>query len=324
MDALAAQCIADQCILIESNIGKLYTSGNNIHKCIDILTLSFSKLIADHIIPQKKDICNKLLQQVCAWQKTMSGKLIFDTAEILELSDLYANLLAHCYVSIDNIEEIIQLFHMSSFVDKEICTLVIKISINQKIQGLHNELEQASLTLADLYAKVRAPFQTADIDADLARLAAESQYVPEDAVIVDDTRVTHDISCTIDYIQGKIEYIKQSIRDCDSDYDSDYDSDNDMNKLIKYIDEWISKWWLYNSKTYDKLMVVLKVPRIYMCISQCIICYGMHQYMVFLECKHILCIECMYKYKYTYVCKNKKECPYCRQQMIFRGYMLSQ
>jgi hypothetical protein len=74
---------------------------------------------------------------------------------------------------------------------------------------------------------------------------------------------------------------------------------------------------LYESLEYDQLLEKLNILGIEPFDGACIICYDVHPYMLLTQCNHILCIECMYNYKYMYY---NKDCPYCRQLLVFVGY----
>jgi hypothetical protein len=75
---------------------------------------------------------------------------------------------------------------------------------------------------------------------------------------------------------------------------------------------------LYESQKYDQLLEKLNIPAMIDPINEsCIICYDQHQYMLLTDCNHVLCIECMYQYKYKY---EHNICPYCRKILKFKGY----
>jgi hypothetical protein len=74
---------------------------------------------------------------------------------------------------------------------------------------------------------------------------------------------------------------------------------------------------LYESRGYDQLLAELNIPPKEPFDGECIICYDTIQYMIKLQCNHILCIECIYCYKYIH---RNNTCPYCRQQLIINSY----
>jgi hypothetical protein len=93
---------------------------------------------------------------------------------------------------------------------------------------------------------------------------------------------------------------------------------------ITVVDNTIISWkiiddtyQLYENKQYKQFLERQQLIFVNSIEGTCVICYDNNQYMVQTECNHVFCIDCMYLYKYKY---SKTECPYCRQNLIFRKY----
>jgi ankyrin repeat protein len=75
---------------------------------------------------------------------------------------------------------------------------------------------------------------------------------------------------------------------------------------------------LYQSKQYELFLAKLKISKNKSAIGDlCMICYDTHQYMTITTCNHVMCIDCMYVYRYAH---GEYLCPYCRRKLNISGY----
>ena len=101
---------------------------------------------------------------------------------------------------------------------------------------------------------------------------------------------------------------------------------NDFNIVIKHneIINWKIKNGLeefYNKKEYDKIIKILNIQKkeyIENTNNQCSICYGNKPNFT-TSCNHTFCLDCFLTW---YICHDKKECSYCRQDIIINNCLI--